>query len=79
MENLYEIGSELNDIYEQMKELIGQAENLIRGTGEESSCHHYWGAQIRMALDDDHSYLGGCSPTMADSINSLMDEDDGDQ
>lgn len=65
---------QLVDIYEQIKDLVYEAENLVRGTSEEDRARSYWVAQIKMALDNDHGYLGSGSHTLKDTIETLEAE-----
>lgn len=64
----------LVEIKEEMLELLRETQSLLRGTGEEERARSYWYAHIRMALDDDHSYLGGSMCTLQDSIDALETE-----
>ena len=65
----------LEEIKDEIKSLIQEAEEILRGTSEEDRAHSYWAAHIKMALDKDHSYLGGSMCTLQDSIESLREED----
>lgn len=64
----------LTEIKDQMKELLGEAEQLLRDTNEEDSARAYWMAHIRCSLDDDHMYLGGSMVTMQTTIDALIEE-----
>jgi len=68
------IVDELVGIKEQIKELIEQASELIRGTSEEDRARAYWIPHLLMPLDDDHGYLGGCGATMQNAIDTLSEE-----
>ena len=67
---------ELEYIQEQMLDLLGQAENIVRGTSEASSAQAYWLAHIETALTNEHGYLGGSMTTMQDTIDALRDGDE---
>jgi hypothetical protein len=58
-------------IQEEMKKLLREAEQLLRGTAEENRARGNWMAHIRRALDDDHGFLGGSMLTMQDTIEAL--------
>jgi len=68
--------SELSEIKEEILELLGNAREVVKGTSEASRAHAYWIAHIRMALDDDHEWLGGSMCTLQGSIDSLQEEVD---
>jgi hypothetical protein len=61
----------LNEIYEQFRDLLDEARDLVRGTREEDRANAYWLAHIRCALDEDHDYLSRGMCTMQDSIEAL--------
>jgi hypothetical protein len=62
----------LTEIKQEMLDLWHEAKNLMRGTGiEQERAKAYWLAQIRMALDNESSYLGRCIVTMQDAIDAL--------
>ena len=71
---------ELGEIYEEMKELIDQADKICRGAFSHDVRYQrakgYWIAQIRMALDNDHSYMGAGGSTMEDTIKELDPEEE---
>lgn len=69
---------ELEYIQEQMLDLLGQAEGLLRDTSEYSSAKSYWLAHIETALSNSHSYLGGSMTTMEDTIEALRQGGDPD-
>ena len=69
----------LSEVKEEMLELLNSAREAVRGTSEASRAHAYWIAHIRMALDEDHEWLGGSMCTLQDSIDSLREELDGDE
>lgn len=66
----------LGEIYEEMMELVHEAEALVRGTSEERAASGYWLAQLKMALDNNHGYLGSGSHTLQDTIEALEAEDE---
>jgi hypothetical protein len=71
-EEMMEKTNRLQEIIEEIKELVGEAEEMVAGTSEEASAGAYWIPHILGALDKDHGYLGGSMQTMQDSINELL-------
>lgn len=69
----------LAEIKAQMAELIESARQLVRGTHEEDRARHYWYAQMRCALDDDHMFFGGGSVTLQDTIDALSADEEEDE
>jgi hypothetical protein len=66
---------DLEEILAQMQALLGDARRALEGSGlTESRAKSYWVAQIAMALNDEHEYVGSCGATMQGSINELRDE-----
>jgi len=66
--------SELFDIQEQMLEGLERASTLIRETGLEMTwqrANAYWLAHAKMALTNQHSYLGGSMVSMEDSLEEI--------
>lgn len=81
-ENNDDIIYQLEELQEQMLNLLGEAESLVRGTSEEGPAQAYWLAHVETALTNDHGYLGGSMTTMQDTIDALREggdneEDDG--
>jgi len=75
-----EIAEQLYQIKEEIKDLMDNARNLLRGTDAEDSAESYWIPHIFMALDDEHDWLGGSMHSLQDSIDELSggdEEDDG--
>ena len=66
-----EIAEELMGIKEEIKDMIRNAEIMLRGTDEYNEAKSYWIPHILMALDDEHDYLGGSMNSMEDTINAL--------
>lgn len=66
----------LMEIKEEMLELLDEARMLVRGTHEEDRAGAYWLAHIRMALDNEHNYLGRGGCTMQSTIEALEDDQD---
>jgi hypothetical protein len=64
----------LINIKMEIKDLIAEALELIESESEFEGqrAERYWYAHIEMALDNDHSYLGGSMVTMEDSIEGIM-------
>ena len=82
-DRLDEILEDLNIISGELADHLNEAEQLIREAatlrGEQlifERAKGYWMAQIKMALSDDHDYLGGASVTFADTIKEIRDEED---
>jgi hypothetical protein len=62
------------EIKEQIKELIEEAISLVPSV-ERHRAESYWFAEISIALDEDHDYLGGSMCSMQDTINEWHDGD----
>lgn len=75
-ENTYEIGQQLMDIAQEIKELADNAMRLVRGTPEEGRAKSYWYPHIVMALGEDHGYMGKNMFTMQNSAEALMGSED---
>jgi len=75
-EDTREIGSQLEDLAYEIKELADTAMRLVRGTEEEGRAKSYWYPHIVMAVSEDHSYMGKNMFTMMDSANSLMNNEE---
>lgn len=75
-EDTYEIGQQLMDIAQEIKELADNAMRLVRGTPEEGRARSYWYPHIVMALGDDHGYMGKNMATMSQSAEALMNGED---
>ena len=71
-----DIGYELLDMAEEIKELARNAMRLVSGTTEEGRASSYWYPHIIMAVSEDHSYLGKSMFTMVDSAQRLIDGGD---
>ena len=65
----------IDDFIYDVKERLDEIENALSGTPEYDSAKSYWIAHIRMALDDDHYFLGGSMITARDTANRLLDND----
>ena len=79
--NTEEIAQELEDLKGEMRELIENAQRLLRGVNPTVAerARRTWLAHIETALDDDHEWLGRGGMTMQDTINELRaDGDDED-
>jgi len=68
-----ELACELEEHLVTIKEALGAAEDLLRQHGGRvyERAKSYWLAHIAMALDNDHSYLGGSMVKMEDTVNEL--------
>jgi hypothetical protein len=71
----------LNEIRIEIKELILESMDLIGSECEFElkRAEGYWASQMLMALDEDHSYLGGCMVTMDDTINNLSETEEDEE
>lgn len=69
---------ELEEIFEELGEILHRAEALVRGTTEEYRADAYWLAQMKIALSNDHQFLGGAGHTLRDTIDALRRGDDTD-
>lgn len=69
----------LVEIKDEMLELLNETRRLLQGTSEEDRARSYWWAHIRMAIDNDHGYLGGSMVTIQDTIEELENEVNGNQ
>ena len=65
------------EIKEQIKELLEEAISLVPSP-ERDRAESYWFAEISIALDEYHDYLGGSMCSMQDTINEWNDDDDED-
>ena len=65
--------SDLAEIKGKMLELLEEARQAVSGTCECNAAESYWVSHIRMALDNEHQYLGGSMHTMQDTIDELED------
>lgn len=82
-EKRQEIIDELREIQMQMIECLEQAKTLIKQSGQEMTLQRaesYWLAHTRIALTNDHAYLGGSMCSMEDTIAEIEGaaEDDED-
>lgn len=66
----------LAEIKEQLKELVEEAYDLVRGTdrNEGDRARAYWYGQMVSSLDDEH-YFVGRTVTLKDSIDALCGDD----
>jgi hypothetical protein len=63
-------------IKQQMLELLNEALVILLDTEEEERAKSYWWPHIRMALDEEHSYLGKSMFTIQDTVEALEGEDE---
>ncbi len=82
-EQRQELVDELREIQVQMLECLEQAKTLIKQSGQEMTLQRaesYWLAHAKMALTNDHAYLGGSMVSMEDTIAEIeaATEDDAD-
>lgn len=73
-----EAASELEEIGEEILGLIDRADKLLRHAdpAEHDRASHYWLAHLRMAISDDHGYMGRSFNTLKDSVNTLAGDKD---
>jgi len=68
----------------RFQEIIGDIKGLIEEAIElvpdhaRARAESYWYAQIAMALDEDHGYMGNCMCSMQDTLEEFNDIDDDD-
>jgi len=65
------------EIIREIKELLEEAIDLVPDHAR-ARAKAYWYAQIVMALDEDHDYLGGSMCSMKDTLEDFNDIDDDD-
>ncbi|MDP2430751.1 MAG: hypothetical protein Q8O33_01830, partial [Pseudomonadota bacterium] len=75
---------ELREIQAQMLECLDQAKRLIKQSGQDITLQRaeaYWLAHAKIALTNDHAYLGGSMCSMEDTIAEIegaAEDDDED-
>ena len=74
VERLEAIKEEIKLRLREFKKIVETVEGRNSHIWEQAKS--YWYAHIIMALDHEHSYLGGSMCTMQDTINHLDDGDD---
>jgi hypothetical protein len=73
-EKRQELADELREIQAQMLECLDQAKRLIAQSGQDMTLQRaeaYWLAHARIALTNDHGYLGGSMCSMEDTIEEI--------
>ena len=68
----YDDVAELEDIQYEMKQLLQRAMRIARKYNKEATSKGYWYAQIAMAVDNDHGYLGDGGYTLQDLIEYIQ-------
>lgn len=63
------------EIMSEMKDLLQEAIDIVPDHAR-ARAESYWYAQISMALDEDHGYMGGCMCSMQDTLEEFIDIDD---
>lgn len=67
----------LREILEQIKSLNYEALEVVSQIASDpmitERARRYWYAQIEMALDDEHGWLGGSSGTLESTIEELLE------
>lgn len=61
----------LEEIKDEIKELVAEAEDIIRGSYEYRAAKSYWIAHILTALDNESEYMGKSMTAMQDTIDNL--------
>jgi hypothetical protein len=67
---------ELEAHKEQIQESIQAIESLLQGSSVSYTAERTWLAQLKMAVSQDHDFMGGSSETLADTIEQLRNEAD---
>lgn len=62
----------LEDIAFELRELLDEAVGILPYDMEQRA-RRYWYAHARMAIDDDHAYLGTHGNTLADAIDAVRE------
>lgn len=63
----------LEDIQNRLREIVEEIQNIVRGTDQESLSEAYLTVQLEMAIDDDHSWIGGNQCTIQSLIEAFND------
>lgn len=69
-----EMVDRLLEIKDEIKELVGEAQEIVKGTRAEVRATAYWYPHILLALDKESEYLGASMCTMQDTIDELTEE-----
>lgn len=72
----------LQEIKDEMKDLLEEAKNIVRRNADSFAYNRaksYWIAQISMALDDDHDYVGNAGCNMQETIDAFDEDNDEDE
>ena len=83
-EKRQELVDELREIQAQMLECLELAKTLIKQSGQDMTLQRaesYWLAHAKIALTNDHAYLGGSMCSMEDTIAEIeaaTEDDDED-
>jgi len=64
----------LEEIQEEMLSLLDEARGILEGTRAYSRADAYWLAHVKIALTNEHDYLGESMCSMEDTIEELMEE-----
>jgi hypothetical protein len=67
LERLYEIEQEMLALLSEAEDIVAHSD----GGRQLNRARAYWIAQIRMALNNDHEYLGSASCSMRDTTQEL--------
>ncbi len=73
--------TELEEMHEQIKDLVQNARRLLRHADHltRRRAESGWVAQIQMALDHDHEWLGRASVTMQETIEEMRSRREGSE
>lgn len=77
--------SELSECWEEMTELLDRIDSALNGIRRMPGGDHivsraksYWYANIKMALSNEHEYMGKAGCTMEDTISEVEDLEEGE-
>lgn len=72
-EDLQGNADRLNEIREEIEDLLGEAEDITHSVGGliQSRAESYWLAHIRIALSENHRYLGGSICSMESTAREI--------
>lgn len=73
-----DIADRLEEIKDEIKGLLGEADDLLHGTDGYQRAKAYWLACMHIELDEDHEWMGKSMCSMQDTIDELREPDDDD-
>ena len=77
--NQEKIADRLQEIKDQIKELVEESRNLVDEIKDQRASNRaasYWLAQMQIALDDSHRWVGGAGETMQETIDELRESNE---